>query len=331
MPRADAGEAWAVNLLSWLFNQQGVDGFLRAAPLASKAAAMGMPWMSWHVFNNMIANVGNAPQLLEPAMKLMAELSWPGFTPIDLVGQAWNLLAGNQDEAALRILSARSSGPLPPDALQPLLEDSRAKLAQFSQAVAGIQARASEVDQAAEAGIESIQQQEAEMRTRAQQATLLASEVTSNAIGRDFEADAERNLKEAADAWRLGIRVLAAAAFVAVLPLILHYLRLGADFSAWGLGAAHAGSSAALGTVAGVLLGRSRARNRASQRSRDLAIALGVAITYSSQIINEDERQRFMLTMTEQVLQAHLTQGAANVPNTDSNEGSSVASLRPEE
>ena len=114
-----------------------------------------------------------------------------------------------------------------------------------------------------------------------------------------------------------GLAVLGAAALVAVLPVVLHYLNVGADYSPLEQIGLHLVSTAALATFAGVLLARARSRDQAAQRANDLSTAMGTMISYSNQISDPAEKQRFMTMMGQVVLQAHLTAGPKSAVKDD--------------
>jgi hypothetical protein len=113
-----------------------------------------------------------------------------------------------------------------------------------------------------------------------------------------------------------------------VLPLLLHYIGVGAKLTNNGVFTAHLAATAALGTIAGVLLARARGRDRAAQRASDLSTAIGTMIAYSNQITDEAEKQRFMLMMGQLILQAHLQQDGSGNDDASANIGSLVNALR---
>ena len=65
--------------------------------------------------------------------------------------------------------------------------------------------------------------------------------------------------------------------------------------------------------MAGVLLARSRNRDRARQRARDLSVALATMFVYSGQIADEAERQTFLREMGRAVLEAFIRQDAPHL------------------
>lgn len=302
---SDRGERWAISLQVWLRMQQGMPGMLEAVPWAERAAGLGMPWMTVHLFNNLVANVAAHPQALPATLRLArGEFWWGGGA--DPVGNAWSLLGQGQADAAIELLGVQVAFPLTTDGWQVVLE--HAQQAQDGLRAIALNAgnRMTEIDALGNDAVARVEELRSRLETQAQQAGLLVTSVNAAVSNALFDAEAARNQDESNDSWRWGLGVLAAAAVLAVLPLALHYVGIGPDFTGPALLAAHAGSTAALATVAGVLLTRSRARDRAAQRARDLSTAMGTMISYSTQISDENERQRFMLTMGHLVLSAHL-------------------------
>lgn len=302
---ADRGEPWAVGLTVWLLMQQGVSGFEKAVPYARQAQILGMPWAAANLFNNMIANAQSVPHLMEPALALLSP--GPIFgSGIDPVGQGWNMLGQNRADIAVRLMGTTAKFPTSPESWEALMATARSQSKELSEIVTSARSLDAHVHLVSQQSIEAITKNREDLETKARQAGLLVSSVNSEAVNTLFDADAERNAGESRTSWRWGIGVLIIAAAVAVLPLVLHYFGEGPEYSSAGLLGAHAASTAALGAVAGVLLGRARGRDRAHQRARDISTAMGTMIAYSNQIQDEAEKQRFMLTMGQLVLQAHL-------------------------
>lgn len=96
---------------------------------------------------------------------------------------------------------------------------------------------------------------------------------------------------------------------IAVLPLLVHYVGLGPDYDTGSLVGAHLASTLALASFAGVLLARARSRDHSTQRNYDLETAMGTMVSYSNQITDPAERQKFLMLMGQLVLQAHLSSG----------------------
>jgi len=303
-PLADEGRPWALPFISWLYMQRGVPEMAQGIPYAKKAADLGMPWASVNLFNNLMGNAAAFPEGLESALELIAHsAAW--WTGIDPVGQGWNLISQGRVADGVRLMSLRN--PAASHEWDALTEAARAQAKQVNAVLKSVTTLEAQVNTAAAAHQEAMEKARNDLETSANQAELLITSVTSEATGTLFKNDADQNEEESKTAWIWGLVVLAAAATVAVAPLILHYLGTGPDYSTGALLGAHAGSTAALATVAGVLLARARARDLARQRANDLSIAIATMITFSNQIKDEAERQSFMATMGQLVLQAHLT------------------------
>jgi hypothetical protein len=208
-------------------------------------------------------------------------------------------------------MNTTSSFPVLPAELDAILSSARKQTVLLQDLVRTAQGQGQQVNSAAVESTGVITNARDELLTAAKQAGLLISTVTSDATNSLFKADAKRNESQSRVAWAWGLGILIGAAAIAVLPLIIHYIGNGPDYSPYALFAVHATSTLALGTVAGVILARARGRDRASQRANDLSTAMGTMISYSNQIQNDDEKQRFMLTMGQLVLQAHLTGDSA--------------------
>ncbi|MEU4454382.1 hypothetical protein AB0F44_23835 [Nocardioides sp. NPDC023903] len=307
-PLAGAERPWALSFLSWLYMQRGVPEMAKGIPYAKRAAELGMPWASANLFSTMVGNATSFPDGIESALDLINHPGpvWSGFDPVN---SGWNLIAQGRAAEGVRLMGLRSVFPVTDQEWVAMSESARNQAGEISAALNRAKAAEAEVGTAAAAHLVAMGKAESDLETRAKQAQLMVTTVTSEATGALFTKDANSNKKESKTAWVSGLVVLAAAAAVAVAPLLLHYLGRGPDYSTGALFGAHAGSTAALATVAGVLLARARSRDLARQRASDLSIAMGTMITYSNQISDDAERQRFMTTMGQLVLQAHLTTG----------------------
>jgi hypothetical protein len=326
---ADQGESWANALLSWLYMQQGLPGLRQAVPHALAANGAGMPWAAWHLYNNMVANLPANPDLVDPAVELLEASLW-GWTGVDVVGNAWNLLANGQGAAALRLLRAAVVAPRDASDLAPSVEQAKASVRSLQFAATEVQQIAATTRSAADRGTAEIEKAIGDVTTKANQAGVMISSINSGALNKNFTDESKRARKESQRAWYSGIGVLFAAAAMAVGPVVAHYLGSGPDFTGTALLAAHAGSTAALGTVAGVLLARSRGRDSAQQRANDLAIAMSTTISVGNDIKDESERERFQLAMMQLVLMTHI-QGSANSTSSDdvaTNLGSLLTAFR---
>ncbi|MGF9753946.1 hypothetical protein AAII07_01995 [Microvirga sp. 0TCS3.31] len=310
-PLAEEHRPWAVALMAWLRMQQGYPGIEQSIPLALEAAELGMPWQAVHTFNNVVAHLPSNPQMAERLPEL-AEAAQPWPSGIDPIGQGWNLLGQGQPEWAMRLMSMTGFWPAGPADWEPLVAQARARLQDLENLTASAREERERVSVHAGEALGAITKASDDLQTSAKQAGLLVTASLSDATNALFKADAERNETESRSAWRAGLAVLGAAALVAVLPLLLHYLGAAPSYSATAEVGAHAASTLALATFAGVLLARARSRDQAAQRANDLSTAMGTMISYSNQISDPAEKQRFMMTMGQLVLQAHLTVGGGH-------------------
>lgn len=307
-PFADRGLPWAVALSAWMAMQQGAPMLADGVRYAKIAADKGMPWIAAQVFNNGMGQLPNSPEMLDDLLELGATvIPWAGG--IDPVGQGWNLVVQGHPGEGIRLMGASFPHPLIPNQWESVVSEASARLSELREVVSNATGEQARVRDVAERVVDEISKYREDVETSAKQANLLVTTVTSDAINSRFEKDAERNAGESRVSWGFGLLVLGMAAVVAVLPLALHYLDRGPNYSTTALLGAHLASTGALASFAGVLLARGRARDLAAQRSRDLSTAMGTMIGYSNQISNPEEKERFMMTMGQLVLQAHLTGG----------------------
>lgn len=315
--RADANLPWAAALMAWLHVQQGIAGLPESVTWAIRAAQLGAPWQAAQTFNNLVGNLPSLPHLAERLPEL---LHWaaPWMSGIDLVGQGWNLLAQGQPALALQIMTTSAPWPLSDAQLTALGEQGRARVSELDGLLPTARERRDEFFVQLGESSASVEKLTDDLTTSAKQAGLLVTKVLSDATNTLYKADATRNEKESKGAWISGLVVLGLAALAAVLPVGMHYLGLGPAYSRGEVIAVHLASTAALGTFAGVLLARARSRDRAAQRAHDLSTAMGTMISYSNQISNPVEKERFMMTMGQVVMQAHLSSGSGSKPTEDS-------------
>jgi multidrug transporter EmrE-like cation transporter len=289
--------------------QQGPAGILESIDWAIRAAGLGAPWQAVHTFNNAVANVSADPQIAE---RLPDLLQWalPWIGGVDVVSQGWNLIAQGQPGLALKLMTTVSPWPLSEPQLKSLGEQGSARIRELDGLLSAARQTRDALDESATTATNEITKAKDDITTSAKQAGLLVTTVLSDATNALYKADASRNEKESKGAWIAGLTVLAIAALVAVLPVALHYLHVGPNYSTAEVIGVHLTSTVALGTFSGVLLARARSRDRAAQRSYDLSTAMGTMISYSNQISNPTEKERFMMSMGQVVLQAHLASGS---------------------
>jgi hypothetical protein len=319
-PRAEADAPWAATLMAWLFMQQGGKGLFESVTWAVKAAQLGAPGQTVHTLNTALAHLPSEPGL---ASRLPELLRWASQSNggIDLAAQAWNLLAQGQSNLALEVLSFSAPWPTTDPQWTALVANATERNAELENISSEVRKHEADFDEYVSQAQVAINKARDDLETSARQAGLLVTAISSDATNSLFKADAKRNAKESRGAWRWGLGVLGAAAFIAVLPVMLHYLDFGPGYSAIEQIGVHLASTAALGTFAGVLLARARSRDHAAQRAHDLSTAMGTMISYSNQISDPIEKQRFMMSMGQVVLQAHLTSGTGQPAKDDSVSG----------
>lgn len=308
---ADHGDRWAINLMCWLTMQMGYPTIEGGLPYAKRALALGMPWTVTNFVNNLMGNVPAAPHLVDAALDLLSSLAPWQSGGLDTAGQGWNLVAQGHPAQGIKLMGVSSPSPQTNKQWTEMVEAANQHVIELDQIVLAARDKREEVNLAAANGVVAIQKSRDDLETSAQQAGLLVTSVTADATRSLFDEDAKRNEDESKSAWMWGLIVLGAAAVVAVLPLFLHYIGKGPDYSKGALIGAHAASTAALATVAGVVLARARSRDLARQRANDLSTAMGTMIAYSNRIRDDGEKERFLMTMGQLVLQAHLTAGGS--------------------
>lgn len=300
-----------MNLLCFLYMQVGWPMIEHGVLYAKKALEIGFTVNATNFANNLFAYAANSPHMTELALELLdAPLSAPSGP--DLAAQGWNLVAQGRTEDGLRVLSLKPQlFPQSAEAWRSVVGAAEQHAAQLNMILRSAQAMRDEVARVAAESSHAIQKSREDLETSANQAGLLVTSVNADATRQFFDDDAQRNEAESKSAWAWGLRVLGTAAAVAVLPLALHYVGAGPAYSTGALLGAHAASTGALATVAGVLLARARSRDVARQRANDLSTAMGTMIAYSTRIQDDGEKERFLMVMGQLVLQAHLTTGSS--------------------
>lgn len=279
----------------WLCPQAGGPGYSIGVEYAELAVQRGKPWLARSFVAGLMASIPSLPDLFPRAIQLARETS-PYVPSADYVSTAWALLGSDKDAEALQVLELVASE----------LPVGESGITQLSEIFSRMNEAAEGIDVKAHQSLDLIDKVTADLTTKAQQTELLVREVSSKATDARFIAEADQNRKQSDRAYKWGLGVLCVASAMAVLPIVLHYLQLGQSYSAGQVLGAHASATLALGTVAGVLLARARHRDRTRQRATDISTAMGTIIVYSNQIESVDERQRFLQTMGQLVLIAHL-------------------------
>jgi hypothetical protein len=319
-PRADADVPWAAAFMAWLLAQQGAIGHAESIQWALRAARLGAPWQATQTFLNVVNSAPSDPSVAAelPAL-LRAGAPWMGG--IDVIGQGWNLIIQGQPEVALRLFNTTIFWPSESAELDALTKQTRVRLSEFEKLVADAAQTRANFDTEVGTSKEEVTKATDDLTTSARQAGLLVSTVLSDSTNSLYKADATRNEKESKGAWRAGLVVLGLAAIAALLPVMLHYLKLGPEYSTSEVIGVHLASTAALGTFSGVLLARARSRDHAAQRAHDLSTAMGTMISYSNQISDPIEKEPFMMTMGQVVMQAHLSTGSGSKASDDTTSG----------
>lgn len=309
----DVDRPWAVALTSWLLLQMGAPSIFEGIDWALRAARLGYSFQALQYFNNVAAYLPSDPSQAERLPELL-DASQPWGQAVDTVGQGWNLLNQGQPELALRVMAMP---PVPDHQWKSMVVTAGGHLREIEKYVAEVAEIKTNAETAEAEATAAMDKARDDLVTSANQAGLLVRSISSDAINALFQADAKRNAKDSRWAWFSGLGVLGAAALVAVLPVVLHYLGEGPPYSAVEQLGVHLASTAALATFSGVLLARARSRDRAAQRAHDLSTAMGTVISYSNQISDPDEKQRFMTAMGQVVLQAHLSSGQSSSAKDD--------------
>jgi hypothetical protein len=322
-PFADKGEPAALVLISWFLAQMGQPRIADGIPYAEAAIKKGIPFIVNyyvpHMMNDQVQRP-NTPNLVKPAVEA-------GFS-LDPMGWVQAAIQQNDRGTAAALVDAAAAPQPYPHAWNEFLEEARRDFQELSTAVGAVKAKRDEALGVIEGNSAAIKERREEIENRASQLLTLIGEITSAQTQSFFDAEAKRNEEESRSLWKWGIGVLAAAAALAILPLTVYFAGVVLNQN-WlkdqDLTAAHFAPAVALGAVAGVLLARSRGRDRARQRARDLSVALQTMFAYSGQITDQDERQRFLHDMGRVVIEAFLRNDS---PLTDAGGDSVLQALR---
>lgn len=306
-PYADEGHGWALAMIAWFLHQTGEPGWRSAIPYAENAVRAGYPLAANYVIGNMM----NDPSLRAHAAELIKVAVGQGFQ-VDPIGYAQQAASQGDAVAAARFLTA----PFAPYPLHPAgWDDLVAHARSATQHLADLEREGNQKREAVAQHAAEVEQLAGEVtnriRTQTGQLFTLIQAATNRQAEAVFEDEASTLRAEERSLWRGGIAIVSVAAAIAVLPLLLHYLNIGPDFTSSNLLTAHFTSAASFAVVAGVMLARARGRDRARQRARDLTLALSTMFAYGGQIEDAAERGRFTYEMGRVVIESFLRADAS--------------------
>ena len=323
-PLADANVPAATLALAWFLVQLGEPRWREGVPYALRAVEMGMP----QIANNYWPQMINDPSFRQQGLEMLRALQRAGW-PLDPLGNIFQVAQAGDRGAALSMLDIATEPRPFPRAWADLLERAQSEAGSITAAAEQVSSKRDAVLEALDSDAEVVAETRANVETRAQQLLQLIQQITNAQAQSFFDEEATKYEHEGSVLWRWGLGVLAAASLVAILPLLIYYSARALGKHPWlhghDLFAAHATPAVALGAVAGVLLARSRGRDRARQRARDLSVALATMFVYSGQIADEGERQRFMHDMGRTVIEAFLRQES---PSQDTDSAGLLNALR---
>jgi mannose/fructose/N-acetylgalactosamine-specific phosphotransferase system component IIC len=322
-PIADSGDTAMSVLLAW-FLHQIPDRWKEAMPYVRSALQRGVPWGFSYVFGQMFNDAEFRHELPE-LFSLALRAGWQA----DPIAHAMApFQQGDHAVAASMVHLAGEPFPFPGN-WNELVAAARAEYEALKTAQGEVGARAESALSAIGSHETEIAESASTVKTRTQQLLTLIDQTTNAEVQSFFDSEATKNEAEASRLWKWGVGVLASAAFLAILPILIYYVgkAFGDNpFAKSNLVAAHFAPAVALGAVAGVLLARSRGRDRARQRARDLSVALGTMFVYSGQIVDESERQRFLHDMGRTVIESFLRQESTSGDSESTSLLSSVVS-----
>lgn len=295
-------------MIAWFLHQTGEPGWRTAIPYVERAVRAGYPLAANYVIGNMM----NDPGLRRQAADIIKMAVGYGFQ-VDPIGYAQQAATQGDPQAAARFLTA-PFGPYPtsPSGWDDLVEHAKTATQHLAEVEhSGVQKHSSIAARAEE--IETLADEvTGRIRTQAGQLFTLIQAATNRQAEAIFEDEATSLRAEEKALWRGGIAVVSFAALIAILPLALHYLKLGPDFTSSNLLTAHFTSAASFAVVAGVMLARARGRDRARQRARDLTLALSTMFAYGGQIEDASERSKFTYEMGRVVIESFLRADASS-------------------
>lgn len=313
-PAASAGHPMASALLAWFLHQQGEPGWRAAIPYVRTAMDGGIPQAAGFVVANMLTQ----PDLRPEALALAQRAAPYGLNYVDPFNQAI-AFAQQNDIAGISAMLATPWPAWPIDA-----DQWRAQVAAASSATAEIgraklaaESAASEVTAAAGSFSQHLDSTRTSIESQSGRLKTLITQTTNAQASSFFDSEATTAEGQANKSWNVGLSIVSIAAVLSLMPVVSHYGELwfghGILLGQAQLVGAHVTSAVTLAAVAGVLLARSRVRDRNRQRNRDLSVALNTMFAYGEQIDDPAERQRFIHDMGRSVIEAYLRQESSSV------------------
>ena len=305
-PFADHGDSWALWLIAWFLQQQGLPGLQSAVPYAKRALQKGYISPA----NFLVPSLMNDPSTRPQAIELMSALAAIGL-PSDPLANVHQIISSGDLTATAQFFELLGSGqfPLVPADWENLVNAANEKVKAIGAAEADVQSQRARVIQDFADASSSVHAERAKVETQTAQLMQLINDLANAEATSFFDSEATSNQAEANRLWLGGIAVVSMAALIALVPLAATYFGwFGAGLKGSSFLSAHLSAAVALGAVAGILLSRSRGRDRTRQKAKDLSIALGTVFVYSSQISDTSEQQKFKHDMARVVIESFLRQ-----------------------
>jgi hypothetical protein len=298
-PLADQNDPAGLLLISWFMHQMGEPRLKEGFPYAKKAAEQGNPWVLSFYFGHLVEDVATRSE----AIDLIALNPMGGVNSNDPIGRAMGFAVEGDVKSTgdmLRAAAGPHPWPVPPDPAE-----IRQRVTQLDKAVSTVNEQQTTAVSAIRTSADEVEAEREHFEVRGKALTRLLDNLSNASTQSHFDSQARKYGRESRLIWSMGVAVLVLAACAAFLPLVLNYV---ADHELKGQSniAAHLGATLALAAVAGVLLARARSRDRESQRNGDLSVALLTVFTYSDQIANDEEKERFKHEMARLVVETFL-------------------------
>jgi hypothetical protein len=305
-PFADRGDPWALWLIVWFMHQQGLPGAQSAVPYAEQAIQKGYQSPA----NFLVGNLMTDPTTRPKGVELMKELAVRGW-PSDPLGHIQQVISSGDVTATAQYFELLGTEPfplLPPD-WDRVVTNANDKVKAIGAAEADVQSQRARVIQEFADSTSLVNAERAKVETQTAQLMQLINDLANAETTSFFDSEASSNQAEASRLWLGGIAVVSVAALLALVPLLATYFGwFDAELKGSSFLSAHLSAAVALGAVAGILLARSRGRDRTRQKAKDLSIALGTVFVYSGQISDESEQQKFKHDMARVVIESFLRQ-----------------------